>query len=54
MNESKEAAEILEVINSGNQVTREPVWLQRGASHGTYDYGDTYVEVNLTAQHMIF
>ncbi|MBQ2400535.1 MAG: L,D-transpeptidase family protein, partial [Lachnospiraceae bacterium] len=54
MNESKEAAEILEVINSGNQVTREPVWLQRGASHGTYDYGDTYVEVNLTAQHMFF
>ncbi|MBE5972697.1 MAG: hypothetical protein E7246_09310 [Lachnoclostridium sp.] len=54
MNESKEAAEILEVIRSGNQVTREPEWLQRGASHGKYDYGDTYVEVNLTAQHMFF
>ena len=54
MNESKEAAEILEVIRSGNQVTREPEWLQRGAVHGQYDYGDTYVEINLTAQHMFF
>lgn len=54
MNETKEAAAILEVINSGTQVTREPEWLQRGASHGEYDFGDTYVEVNLTAQHLFF
>ena len=54
MNESKEAEKILEVIRSGNQVTREPVWLQRGAVHGEFDYGDTYVEVNLTAQHLFF
>ena len=44
----------LQVIRSGNQVTREPVWLQRGAAHGEFDYGDTYVEVNLTAQHLFF
>ncbi len=54
MNEPKEAAAILEVINSGNQVTREPEWLQTGASHGSYDFGDTYVEINLTAQHLFF
>lgn len=54
MNEAKEAAAVLEIIKNGEQQTREPEYLQRGASHGEYDYGDTYVEVNLTAQHLFF
>lgn len=54
MNETKEAAAILEIVKEGAQRTREPEWLQTAGSHGEYDYGDTYVEVNLTAQHLFF
>lgn len=54
MNETKEAAAVLEAVKAGSQVTREPEWLQTAASHGDYDYGDTYVEVNLTGQHLFF
>lgn len=41
-------------IREGKQVTREPVYQQTAKSHGEKDYGDTYAEVNLTAQHMFF
>lgn len=54
MNEAKEAAAVLEIVKEGSQQTREPEWIQTAASHGTYDYGDTYVEINLTAQHLFF
>jgi len=54
MNEPKEAAAVLEIIKNGEQQTREPEYLQKAASHGEYDYGDTYVEINLTAQHLFF
>ena len=54
MNEAKEAAAVLEIIKNGEQQTREPEYLQKAASHGEYDYGDTYVEINLTAQHLFF
>lgn len=33
---------------------REPVYHQRAASHTGADYGDTYVEINLSAQHLFF
>jgi lipoprotein-anchoring transpeptidase ErfK/SrfK len=32
--------------------TREPYFTKKAASHGEKDYGDTYVEINLTAQHL--
>ena len=54
MNEAKEAAVVLEIIKNGEQQTREPEYLQKAASHGEYDYGNTYVEINLTAQHLFF
>ncbi len=41
-------------IREGKQVTREPVYQQTAKSHGEKDYGNTYAEVNLTAQHMFF
>jgi len=49
-----EYKQIVEDINAGNVVEREPVFLRKGVSFGRYDYGDTYVEVNLTAQHMYY
>ena len=33
---------------------REPVYLQTAASREGNDYGTTYAEVNLTAQHLFF
>lgn len=54
MNQTAETEAVLADIREGAVRTREPEWIQKGASHGTYDYGTTYVEVNLTAQHLFF
>lgn len=49
-----ELESLLEVIREGKSVTREPVYLLSAASHGELDYGNTYVEINLTAQHLFY
>ena len=54
INQSAEADELAELIRSGNSQVREPVYKQRGASRGAKDYGNTYVEINLTAQHIYY
>lgn len=45
---------LMEIIRSGKSQEREPVYLQKAASHDGPDYGDTYVEINLTAQHLFY
>lgn len=47
-----EVEQILEDLKAGADVEREPVYLQTANSHGENDYGDSYVEINLTAQHV--
>lgn len=47
-----EVAQILADIKAGASVEREPVYAQTANSHGEHDYGDSYVEINLTAQHL--
>lgn len=54
INQGAEADELAELIRTGTSQTREPVYKQKAASHGTADYGNTYVEINLTAQHLYF
>ncbi len=54
INQEKEAAAVLEIVKAGEQKTREPEYSQTAASHGANDYGTTYVEINLTAQHLFF
>ena len=54
IDQSAEADELAELIRSGQSQVREPVYKQKAASHGDTDYGSTYVEVNLTAQHLYF
>lgn len=39
-------------IKNGEMVEREPVYSQEAATHGAQDFGRTYLEVDLTAQHM--
>ncbi len=47
-----EVEQILEDLKKGGDLEREPVYLQTANSHGENDYGDSYVEINLTAQHL--
>lgn len=54
INQSAEVAALSQIIQSGQSQEREPVYSQTAASHGSQDYGDTYVEINLTAQHLYF
>ena len=54
MNYTKEAEELTAMIEAGESGQRTPVYYQTAASYGEHDYGDTYVEVNLTAQHLFF
>lgn len=54
IDQKKETEAVLAIIRAGEQQTREPEYLQTAASHGENDYGNTYVEINLTAQHLYF
>lgn len=49
---AEETAQLLLDIAAGEDVTREPIYELRANSHGENDYGDSYVEINLTAQHL--
>lgn len=49
-----EQSQLIENIQAGDTVEREPVYKQRANSFGEHDYGDTYVEINLTAQHLYY
>lgn len=39
-------------IKNGEVVTKEPAYYQTAASHSAQDWGDTYAEVDISAQHM--
>ena len=47
-----EVDQILADLEQGETISREPVYVQRANSHGEKDYGNSYVEINLTAQHL--
>lgn len=54
IDKQSETDALLEILQSGESREREPIYLQTAASHDGPDYGDTYVELNLTAQHLFF
>ncbi|MCR5580238.1 MAG: L,D-transpeptidase/peptidoglycan binding protein [Pseudobutyrivibrio sp.] len=47
-----EIDQIIADLSSGEDVTRDFTYLYNGTSHGEHDYGNSYVEVNLTEQHV--
>ncbi|MFV0466488.1 MAG: L,D-transpeptidase family protein [Lachnospiraceae bacterium] len=49
-----EQAQILLDLENGEKVERDLVYATTAGSRGENDYGDTYVEINLTAQHIFF
>lgn len=54
VNQAAEAEWLRSAISQGLSQARVPEFSKTAASHGAKDYGDTYVEVNLTAQHLYF
>ncbi len=54
IDQKQEAAALKEIVLSGQGQEREPIYLQTAASRDGADYGNTYVEVNLTGQHLFY
>ena len=52
MDEDTETKNLIDSIKKGEVVTREPAYKQKAASRGAQDWGDTYLEVDISAQHM--
>ena len=52
MDNAAEAAAIISDLEGGAPVTRDLNYSMTAASHGANDYGDSYVEINLTGQHL--
>lgn len=49
-----ETEALMENIKAGDVVSKEPTYAKTANSHEENDYGNTYVEVNLTAQHLYY
>lgn len=54
LNRGKEFEELTGLIMDGYKGVRQPAYYQTAIQYGEDDIGNTYVEVNLTAQHMFF
>ncbi len=52
MNRAAETEELVKLVKKGKQENRKPVYYQEASQYGANDYGNTYVEINLTAQHL--
>jgi len=53
IDKKSEIEALIGIIQSGASQEREPVYLQTAASHDGPDFGNTYVEMNLTSQHIL-
>lgn len=54
MDKDKEYIELINAIESGQSIVKEPVYIQKGKNRGDNDIGRTYVEVNITRQQLWF
>ena len=54
INQDSEVAQLTEEIRTGTQITREPVYSMRANAYGYNDIGSTYIEVDMTNQHMYY
>ena len=53
IDQEAEAAALLASVEKGETIAREPVWSREGKDWGeNNDIGDTYIEVDMGAQHM--
>ena len=54
IDQAAEAAQLRQEIQSGTQTTREPIYAQTANAYGVNDLGNTYIEVDLSEQHMYY
>lgn len=52
INQEEEKDTLVENIKTGKVIEREPIYSQRARIRGEDDIGDTYVEINITRQHL--
>ena len=52
IDEDAETQNLINSIKNSEVATREPAYVQTAASHSAQDWGSTYIEVDLSAQHM--
>jgi hypothetical protein len=52
MNRPKETEALIELIRSGKSEERIPIYHAQAAQYGEDDIGDSYVEIDLTSQHL--
>ncbi|MCB2311431.1 L,D-transpeptidase/peptidoglycan binding protein [Clostridium tagluense] len=54
INKDKETEALISTIKEGKTITKEPAYTQTALYHGNDDMGNTYVEIDLTTQHLWF
>ena len=54
IDQEAETKELISLIQNGETQVREPVYSHEGLSRKTNDIGYTYIEIDLTAQRMVF
>lgn len=54
IDQAAEAAQLSQEIQSGTQTTRDPIYSQTANAYGVNDLGNTYIEVDLSEQHMYY
>ena len=54
INKDSETEALLDIIKTGDSVTREPIYEQTALYHGEDDVGNTYVEIDYSNQHLWF
>ena len=51
-NRSQETQDLIELIQNGKKVNKEPAYSVTAANKGSNDIGSSYVEINLSSQHL--
>ena len=54
INKNEEVKQLIDIIKEGETIAKEPVYIQKALSRENSDIGNTYVEVNMSAQHLWF
>lgn len=54
INNAKEIQDLNAAIKEGQTITKEPMYIQTALSHNNNDIGSTYVEIDMTKQHLWF
>ncbi|MCM8710273.1 L,D-transpeptidase/peptidoglycan binding protein [Clostridium sp. SYSU_GA19001] len=54
INKDKETQAIISAVKEGQTLTKEPAYIQTALCQNSNDIGNTYVEINLSSQHLWF